>query len=111
MRKACLFACLFAFGALGLVAAQSLPSATTHDAGTLTMTAASQQEQQQPSQTFTGKIAQAEGKYVLHDNSTNATFQLDDQSKAKAFDGKSVKVTGTLDASSNTIHVVDIQEA
>lgn len=36
---------------------------------------------------------------------------LDDQDKAKAFAGKTVKVVGTLDASNNVIHVVEIQEA
>jgi hypothetical protein len=36
---------------------------------------------------------------------------LDDQNKAKQFAGKNVKVTGTLDATNNTIHVTDIQLA
>lgn len=57
---------------------------------------------------FTGRIAQAEGKYVLVDDGQRATFQLDDQEKAKQFDGKNVKVTGSLDTATNTIHVAEI---
>ena len=56
-------------------------------------------------QVFTGKIAKAGGKYVLKDSATKMTYSLDDQSQAKKFEGQSVKVTGMLDAQSNTIHV------
>ena len=56
-------------------------------------------------QVFSGKIAKAGGKYVLKDSATKMTYSLDDQSQAKKFEGQSVKVTGMLDAQSNTIHV------
>lgn len=59
--------------------------------------------------TFTGTIAQSDGKYVLQ--ATNTTYQLDDQDKAKQFDGKKVKVTGSLDSATNTIHVSSIEAA
>jgi hypothetical protein len=36
---------------------------------------------------------------------------LDDQDSAKKYEGKQVKVTGTLEAASNTIHVTKIEEA
>jgi Protein of unknown function (DUF5818) len=65
----------------------------------------------QPAQTFTGKITKAGGKLVLKDSATNTEYQLDDQQKAASFEGKDVKVTGTLDAQNNTIHVSDIQAA
>ncbi|HEV2495589.1 MAG TPA: DUF5818 domain-containing protein [Terriglobia bacterium] len=73
-----------------------------------------QQPQQQPGdqaqqQTFTGKIAKAHGKYVLQNPDTKTAYTLDDQDKAKQFEGQNVKVTGTLDAQSNMIHVSDIQ--
>ncbi|HKS94867.1 MAG TPA: DUF5818 domain-containing protein [Terriglobia bacterium] len=74
-----------------------------------------QQPQQQPGdqaqqqQTFTGKIAKAQGKYVLQNPDTKTAYTLDDQDKAKQFEGQSVKVTGTLDAQNNMIHVSDIQ--
>ena len=56
-------------------------------------------------QVFSGKIAKAGGKYVLKDSATKVTYSLDDQSQAKKFEGQSVKITGMLDAQSNTIHV------
>lgn len=51
----------------------------------------------------------ASGKYVLHAGGTD--YQLDDQSQAGKFNGKDVKVTGTLDQSSNTIKVQAIEPA
>ena len=61
------------------------------------------------SQTFTGKIAKSGSKLVLKDNATKATYELDDQGKAKQFEGQSVKVTGTLDAQTRTIRVANIE--
>jgi cytoskeletal protein RodZ len=58
---------------------------------------------------FVGSIAKTGGKYVLHTGGTD--YQLDDQSQAKKFEGKDVKVTGQLDASSNTIKVQSIDPA
>ena len=36
-------------------------------------------------------------------------YHLDDQNRAQIFAGKLVKITGTLDTKSNTIHVVQIE--
>jgi Protein of unknown function (DUF5818) len=73
--------------------------------------APSQDQTQDPQQTTSGKIAKSDdGKYVLVD-SAGTTYQLDDQSAAKKFDGKAVKVSGTVDTSSNTIHVTEIKPA
>jgi hypothetical protein len=58
--------------------------------------------------TFAGKISKSGGKYVLEDPSAKTSFSLDDQRKAKLFEGKSVVVTGSLDSSTNTIHVQKI---
>lgn len=58
---------------------------------------------------FVGSIVKASGKYVLHTGGTD--YQLDDQGTAKKFEGKDVKVTGQLDASSNTIRVQAIDPA
>lgn len=60
------------------------------------------------SQTFTGKIMKDGDKYVLKVSSTT-TYQLDEQSGAKEYENKDVKVVGTLDAGSNTIHVTKIE--
>ena len=48
-------------------------------------------------------------KFVLYDASKKAVYQLDDQMKPQAFAGQKVKVTGTLDQATKTIHVTDVQ--
>ena len=49
------------------------------------------------------------GDYVLAKG--DAVYRLDDQEKSAAFSGLKVKITGTLDAKTKTIHVVDIKAA
>ena len=49
------------------------------------------------------------GKYVLYDGTT--TYELSDQKTPEKFAAKKVTVTGTLDASSNTIKVDSIAAA
>jgi hypothetical protein len=49
------------------------------------------------------------GKYVLFDGANKMVYQLDDQKKAQSFAGAKVKVTGTYDTPSKTIHVANIQ--
>lgn len=44
-------------------------------------------------------------KYVPYDSATKTTYQLDDQQKPEAFAGQKVKVNGTLDFATSTIHV------
>jgi hypothetical protein len=51
----------------------------------------------------------AGGKYVLFDTSTMTIYLLDDQQKPAQFAGKKVKVTGTYDKATETIHVTDIK--
>jgi Protein of unknown function (DUF5818) len=67
------------------------------------------QSQSSDQQTFMGKIAKSGGKYVLKDSTHKMTYSLDDQDKAKDFEGKSVKVTGMLDTQTNTIRVAAIE--
>jgi hypothetical protein len=62
--------------------------------------------QHSQAQTFAGTIAKANGQYVLQ--SGGQSYALDNQAEAKKFEGKTVQVTGTLDSSSNTIHVEKI---
>ena len=57
------------------------------------------------SKTFTGKIVKHGDKLVLTDATGKAVYQLDDQTKAKEFLNKNVKVTGVLDGATTTIHV------
>ena len=61
-------------------------------------------------QTFLGDINTTPNGFVLKDAS-GVSYQLDDQKTAKTFTGKSVKVTGTLDAATNTIKVASITSA
>ena len=72
----------------------------------------SQQEQQQSEvKTFTGRISKSGQKFILEDPAMNTSYQLDDQKKAQQHEGKNVKVTGTLDAQNNVIHVHAIDDA
>lgn len=71
---------------------------------------------QQQRQQFAGLIVRLKnGQYALVTGKTPqgglAGHYLDDQKDAKKFDGKNVKVTGTLDVATNTIHVTNIQSA
>jgi len=47
------------------------------------------------------------GDFVL--STAKDAFRLDDQSQAHALAGQAVRVTGTLDAKTNVIHVVKIE--
>lgn len=51
------------------------------------------------------------GKYVLYDATKKAVYELDNQQKPEQFAGQKVKVTGTLDSATKTIHVTDIKAA
>ena len=47
--------------------------------------------------------------FVLYDPITRTVYQLDDQKKPAEFAGQKVNVVGTLDKTTKTIHVTDIQ--
>src|ERR1700690_598950 len=63
---------------------------------------AGQPDQQKP-QVFAGKVVKtSDGRYgLLTDEQNGKGVFLDDQEKAKGFEGKNVKVTGTLEAAKN----------
>ena len=72
------------------------------------------QPQQDESQVkeFRGKILKSGDKFVLEESSNGGnygTYLLDDQATAKKYEGQRVVVTGTLDATHNTIHVRKIE--
>lgn len=67
-----------------------------------------QSTQSQQPQVFMGKITKSKGDLVLRDDA-GTSYKLDNADQAKQFVGKSVKVTGTLDAATNTIHVTNIE--
>ena len=68
------------------------------------------QEDKQQAQSFVGKIVLLKnGQYaLLTDEQQGLGLYLDDQDKAKPFEGKNVKVTGTLDVPKSLVHVTDI---
>jgi len=110
MKKLSVYVCLLAFGVV-LTSTPWTPVFAGDCPALVAANAASPEEKSEEAETFTGRIAQVDGKYILDDSATKSTFQLDDQEKAKAFEGRTVKVTGTLDASTRTIHVKDIRAA
>jgi uncharacterized protein YdeI (BOF family) len=65
-------------------------------------------QEQSKSTTFTGTVVKDGEQYVLRDSS-GGIYKLDDSSRAQAFEGKTVKVTGRLDQQSKMIHVDSIQ--
>ena len=71
------------------------------------------QEDQEKTQVFVGKVIKTKnGQYaLLTDEQGGRGSYLDDQDKAKSFEGKTVKVTGVLETAKNLIHVKDIQPA
>jgi hypothetical protein len=64
--------------------------------------------QQSTSQSVSGTIVKAGGKYVL-ETTDNLAYQLDDQEKASQYEGKHVKITGTLDRATGILHVKSVE--
>jgi streptogramin lyase len=62
-----------------------------------------------PAETFVGQIVKLDGGFALQAGA--GTYQLDNQAEAAKFEGKNVKVTGTLDPATNTIQVQKIELA
>lgn len=56
------------------------------------------------SQTFSGTVTKQGDKYVLKDDAGH-TYDIDHQDEVKKFEGKRVRVQGTLDPSTNKIMV------
>jgi uncharacterized protein YdeI (BOF family) len=94
------------------MAALSVPANAQQAARDSQQPSAAQQPndmQTQDAKPFNGTIVKEKGKFVLKDTTTKMSYQLDDQDKAKQFEGKQVKVTGKLDLDSNLIHVENIE--
>jgi hypothetical protein len=56
-------------------------------------------------QSFSGTVVKAGDKYVLQDEASGKTYDVDHQDEVQKFEGKRVRVKGTLDASGNMIHL------
>lgn len=87
--------------------AQSQPVDPTAQAPTTSAPTPSTDANPEGVRMFAGSIAHQKSGFVL--KAGNAAYKLDDQSLAKQFKGKNVQVTGSLDKSTNTIHVEKIE--
>jgi len=67
-------------------------------------------QKQNATQTFAGTIMKSGNRYVLK-TADNVTYQLDDQARAKKYEGKQVQIVGSLDETSGTIRVEEMKEA
>jgi uncharacterized protein YdeI (BOF family) len=56
-------------------------------------------------QTFSGTIVKQGDRYALQDASSGKTYDIDKQDGLKQYEGKQVRVRGTLDADGKTIHM------
>jgi hypothetical protein len=56
-------------------------------------------------QDFLGTIVKSGDKWMFQDSASGKTYDIDHQEQVKKFEGKKVKVHGTLDESAKMIHV------
>ena len=81
------------------------PSQTPDQAGQTTPQARTESAQSAGVQSFAGTVVKSGDKYVLQDADTGTTYDIDHQDEVAKFEGKRVKVKGTLDASGKMIHI------
>lgn len=62
-------------------------------------------------QDCTLQCAKTGGSFVLFDPETKAVYQLDDQQKPQGFAGRRVRISGTYDEPSKTMHIESIESA
>jgi uncharacterized protein YdeI (BOF family) len=60
---------------------------------------------------FIGTIQKNGDRFVFNDEGTQSSYKIDDQKAASKFDGKRVKIVGTLDARNQVIRVQNIEAA
>ncbi len=61
------------------------------------------------SKAFSGKIVKSGDRLVFQDSMGESVYQIEDQNKVKAFEGKDVKITGAVDPSTKTIYIASIE--
>jgi uncharacterized protein YdeI (BOF family) len=83
-------------------ASPSQPGATQPPAGQSGSDA--QAQSASDGQSFSGTVAKSGDKYVLQDAS-GKTYDVDRQEELKKYEGKQVRIKGTLDPDGKTIHV------
>jgi hypothetical protein len=88
-------------------AQQSPPSSETQSPPPSAQTPPGDQTQDELA--FTGRIEPEKGALVLKDPITQLSYQLDDQTRARKFIGKQVKIKGKLEMKSNRIQINSIE--
>jgi hypothetical protein len=91
-----------------VVGAAPLPNASHTYVGAV-QGPAGQKSDQTAIHTFLGTITKAGNQFILDDDVSKSSYQLDDQNTASKFSGKKVRVTGTLDTTANIIRVQSIE--
>ena len=76
--------------------------------GTINQRQTGTSDQLHDATTFSGKVMKSGDQFVLQDG-VGEIYQLDDQGKAKLFEGKNVKVTGRVDEVTKTIRVAKVE--
>jgi hypothetical protein len=93
------------------VAASTQTPSTTNPDSSVPQPQADATNSQPSARAFEGMIQKSGDELVLHEAVTKTSYKLDDQNKAKKFEGKDVRVTATIDPRTNKLHVVDIIRA
>ena len=98
---------LISLASIPLYAQGQQPS--SQDQATQSQPAMGQDSNQgQTTHIFVGKITKSKGDLVLKDDG-GTIYKLDNTEQAKTWVGKTVKVTGTLDDATKTIHVTNME--
>ena len=92
---------LVATAAMGLVMAGLL--AILRSGTTTYRWGAARVEAQQSARAFEGRIQKSGDEFVLQESATQTSYKLDDQDKAKQFEGKNVKIMATMDPTTNLV--------
>ncbi len=90
-------------GASGTVAAATGPADSQSDLSLRRIKA--QQPDASGSKEFVGTVAKQGSKYLFQEAATGTTYDIDHQDEVKKFEGKKVRVHGTLDPATKMIHV------
>jgi Protein of unknown function (DUF5818) len=65
----------------------------------------------QSARSFDGIVVRTGRQFVLKNSVAHTSYKLDDQKKAREYEGRRVKVTATMDADTSVLHVIDINES
>lgn len=84
---------------------QSPQQSQYHDQAQMTQR---DQQQKGATQSIPGKVSEKHGKYYLEEEFRKTSYELQGTWELKQYLGKKVRVTGTIDAEHNILHVIAI---